>query len=241
MSKAVASVWCLLLLAAGALAAPPSLEIPAEVKPTGEYVQLVPKTDAANVLYVGLSGLEPFPSAVLKDARMFLLPTRGLAVGRYRFAAVAAGKTGEQTRADFVVVIGDAPPGPGPTPPVPPGPVPPPGPGPSPDPPAPIAGDGFKVLVVYEKKDHIKLTPGQINTIWGQKVRDYIAAKKGEFLILDKDEDVNVAGKAWADAMARPRTSLPWIIVSNGKTGFEGPLPGHAEEINLLLRKYGGN
>lgn len=233
MSKALSALFGMLLLAAVSVAAPPTLEIPPEVKPVGQYVRLTPKTDATSVLYVGLSGVDPFPSEELKDSRRFLLDVRGLVAGRYAFAAVAA-KGGEQSRADFVVVVGDPPPGPGPAP------VPP-GPGPSPDPPAPIAGDGFKVLIVYEKKDQHKLTPGQINTLWGQKFRDYMVSKKGEYLLLDKDEDVGVAGKVWADAMARPRTSLPWIIVSNGRTGFEGPLPGHAEEINLLLRKYGGN
>jgi hypothetical protein len=108
-------------LPAGAFAAPPTLEIPAEIRPAGQYARLLPRTDGESVAYVGLSQVEPIPSDVLKDPRLFLLDTRGLAPGRYKFAAVAAGKTGEQTRADFAVVVGDAPP-PGPTPP---GPTPP--------------------------------------------------------------------------------------------------------------------
>lgn len=117
----------LLLLAPLAWGQPPALEIPSEVRPAGQYCTLVPKTDAVSVSYVGLSGLDPVPSSLLKDARTFLLDTRGLAVGRYRFAAVGASKTGEQARADFDVVIGTPPPTPpGPTPPgpVPPGPLP---------------------------------------------------------------------------------------------------------------------
>lgn len=102
-----------------------TLTIPAEVRPSGQYVTLVPDTDAVSILYVGLVGVEPIPSAVLRDPRMFLLDTRGLPAGRYPFAAVAAGKGGEQARADFAVVIGapgpptPVPPGPGPTPPQP--------------------------------------------------------------------------------------------------------------------------
>ncbi len=115
---------CVVLLAASVgLAAPPSLDIPAEIKPTGSYVRMTPKTDAVSVVYVGLDGLDPFPSEELKDGKRFLLPAAGLAVGRYRFVAVAAGATGEQSRADFVVVIGDAP-KPPPTPIPPPTPVP---------------------------------------------------------------------------------------------------------------------
>jgi hypothetical protein len=92
-----------------ALAVPPQLEIPAEVKATGFYVRFTPKTDADSVIYVGLDGIEPFPSDELRDPRRFLMPVMGLKAGRYKFAAVGA-KGGEQTRVDFVVVIGDVPP-----------------------------------------------------------------------------------------------------------------------------------
>jgi hypothetical protein len=113
-----------LLLCGVLVAAPPSVKIPAEVKPFGQYVTLTPEGDATTVLYVGLSGLDPIPSAVLKDPRMFLLDTRGLAAGRYKFAAVASGKDGEQLRVDFTVLIGDAPAPPNPPdPPTPPTPT----------------------------------------------------------------------------------------------------------------------
>jgi hypothetical protein len=109
----------LLLWPACAWPAPPTLKIPPEIKPAGQYAMLAPDTDAVAVTYVGLDRVDPIPSAVLKDGRLFLLDTRGLARGRYRFAAVGAGKDGEQTRVDFVVNIGDAPPGPTPPDPTP--------------------------------------------------------------------------------------------------------------------------
>lgn len=100
-------ILSLFLLASSAFAwaEPPTIEIPAEVKPTGDYVTVKPKTNAVAVLYVGLSNLDGFPSEFLKDPRNFVLPTRGLAAGRYGFAAVASSEKGEQTRLDFVVVI----------------------------------------------------------------------------------------------------------------------------------------
>lgn len=102
------------------------LGIPDEVKPTGQYVAMQPKTEAKAITYIGLSGVDPIPSAFLKDARWFLLDTRGLKAGRYVFVAVGS-LDDEHTRHDFTVVIGEPGPGPGPTPP--PGP----GPGPGPD------------------------------------------------------------------------------------------------------------
>lgn len=125
------SVLAVLLLSSVALGAPPAIEIPAEVRPAGQYVNFVPKTDAVSVTYVGFSGVEPVPSAALADKKMFLLDTYGKPAGRYKFAAVAAGSTGEQARTDFEVVIG-TPPTP-PVPPTPPDPKPPDPPTPPPD------------------------------------------------------------------------------------------------------------
>ena len=107
----------LFLIGGIAVAAPPSIQIEPVVRPSGQYVQFTPKTDAVSVEYVGLDGVEPFPSALLKDGRAFVLDASGLVKDKaYRFVAVAAGKTGEQTRASFTVVNGKTP-GPGPMPP----------------------------------------------------------------------------------------------------------------------------
>lgn len=109
-------ILTLLLLAAPAGADPPRLQIPAEVSAHGDYATIVPDTDAVSVVYIGLSNVQPFPSAFLKDSRAFVLPTRGLSAGRYKFVAVGAGKGGEQAQEAFVVLVGDVPPVPPPDP-----------------------------------------------------------------------------------------------------------------------------
>lgn len=108
-----------LFLSPGALHAAPgvSIEVPAEVRPAGEYATFTPKGNAKSVIYIGLSGADAIPSELLRDPRTFLFPVRGLQPGRYRFAAVGA-LADEQARQDFVVLVGESPPGP--TPPVPP-------------------------------------------------------------------------------------------------------------------------
>jgi hypothetical protein len=116
----LAAVLVLVASAGLALADPPKMNFPPELRPGGQYAELLPDTDAVSVSYVGLSGVEPLPGRWLSDKRVFLLDTRGLKEGRYLFAAVGASKTGEQARTDFAVVVGR----PGPAP-VPPGPTPP--------------------------------------------------------------------------------------------------------------------
>jgi hypothetical protein len=151
------------------------------------------------------------------------------------------------------VVIGDPPPPvpPGPTPPgpTPPGPTPPgptpPGPNP-PTPPAPIPEAGLRVLIVYESAELSKLPPAQTNCLYAKNVRDFLNAncatgadgKTREWRIWDKDVDAAQESAVWQSAMKRPRASVPWVLVSNGKTGYEGPLPADPEALLTLLKKY---
>ena len=104
--RLMAGFCAALLMAASALAQPPSIEIPAEVRPSGQYVTFQPKTDAVSVTYVGLDGIDPVPNSLLSSPTAFLLDVFGKPAKKYRFVAVAAGKDGKQTRVDFVVPIG---------------------------------------------------------------------------------------------------------------------------------------
>jgi len=135
--------------------------------------------------------------------------------------------------------VGPRPP-PGPTPP---GPTPP-GPTPPPIVDPPIEGDGLRVLIVYESSELNTLTADQRDIFYGQTVRAYLTAncvqidRFSEWRILDQDTSFVDAGSRWVKALKRPRTSLPWILVSNGKTGYEGPLPATASETIELIMRY---
>lgn len=127
------------------------------------------------------------------------------------------------------IVVGDAPippdPGPGPKP---------------PDPgPTPIPVDGFKVVVVYESADLSKIPLAQTTLLNSATWREY-ARSKGEWRAIDKDVSDIGNDKQWVkDVLKRPRASTPWVIVSNGKTGYEGPLPANLDAMMALLKKYG--
>ncbi len=134
------------------------------------------------------------------------------------------------------VIVGN-----GPNPPNPPTPPDPPLPPPSP---APIPVAGFRVLIVEEQEDRSKLTAGQREFLFGAKSRDWLDAncikENGQpgYRIYDKNAPVGADAKLWQDAMARPRTGLPSILISNGTTGFEGPMPATLQEIETLVQKY---
>jgi hypothetical protein len=155
--------------------------------------------------------------------------------GRYRVLGVSAKGDLTSPFAVCVIVVGDVPPiPPGPTP-VPPGPTPP---GPTPSP-APIPADGLRVMIIYDRNDLARYPAAQVAAMQSKKLWDYLSANcaKGpdgvtpEWRVWSKEVDATNESKLWRDAFARKRGDMPWIIVSNGKTGFEGPCAKTADEI----------
>jgi hypothetical protein len=145
-------------------------------------------------------------------------------------------------RASFTFTVsGKAPVPPGPNPP---GPDPP---GPKPTP-APIQRPGLHVLILYDAED-TQLPKGQRNILEGKQVRDWLEANTVQdpdipswktYWIAPHKTDVLKMPKVWQDAFNRPHASIPWVIISNGTTGFEGPLPNSPAEFIALAQKYVG-
>lgn len=141
------------------------------------------------------------------------------------------------------------PPKPKPVPPVPQPPTPDPNP-PTPapptpvEPPAPIPGDGLRILIVYDEMK--PLNPGHDAIIFGAENRKYIDdvtvvgpdGKKKEWRIFPSKINFADDTLVWKNAMTRPRSSLPWLIVSNGKTGFEGKLPESEADFKAVVERY---
>lgn len=114
----------------------------------------------------------------------------------------------------------------------------------SPQPPvpnvAPIPEPGLNVLIIEETADRLELPAGQRDIITATDWRTKWQAKGGEIRVRDpSDPQPNDLAK-WNTAMSRPRSGLPWVIISNGQTGYEGPLPESLTEWEALLAKYGG-
>lgn len=110
--------------------------------------------------------------------------------------------------------------------------------------PAPIPVDGFRVLIVYESDQMSSIPPAQQAIFFSAEIRDWLnlnCVKKGstaEWRITDEDVAVDESAKIWGDALKRPRQGLPWIIISDGKTGYEGLLPGNIADTLKLLKEY---
>lgn len=128
----------------------------------------------------------------------------------------------------------------------PPGPSPP-GPTPTPTPPnpdAPIPVDGFRVMIVYDRRQTL---PGeQIAAINSRDFRTYLESKcakvdgHSEWRVFNTSTNVQADTDIWKNAFARPRRTTPWILISTGKTGIETELPENFDKLMELVKKYGG-
>jgi hypothetical protein len=212
---------------------------------TGSFVRVAAETACHQVSWYSVNPeLNLFPTELLRDSKTAVVCAD--VPGTYTLLAVTA--AGDQVSAFAsctVVVTGAIPPGPGPGP-NPPGPGPtPPTPPPSP---APIPAPGLRVLLIYKADQLTKLPPGQQEIFFGAAVRGYLASactlgpdsKTREFRCWSETTDVSGESKLWQDAMKRPRASSPWILISNGTAGYEGPLPATADEALALVKKFAG-
>lgn len=228
-----------LLLLCGAVAlAEPEISLPKEViGQPGQFIMIPATTSGSDVKWYSCdSGLALFPSQLLRDNKTAIAIASK--PGRYRLLAWTAKGDLASEAAVCILVIGDVPP----VPPIPPGPNPPVP--PVPPVPVPIPGDGLRVLMVYETAQPI--TAAHRAVLAGLQVRSYLTAKCAkngtvpEWRVYDKDVNLSNESKVWQDAMKRPRSSLPWIVISNGTAGYEGPLPPTVDDALKLLAKYGG-
>lgn len=231
------------------------ITLPLDVKAQkGMPVEIQATTTGKMVRWLVMDeGLALIPPHLLKDSKTALV--WAMEEGVYRIAAYTV-IDGEPTEAAVcVVTIGRAVPRPKPNPP-----------DPKPDPDVtpkdlPFAGvepAGLRVLIIEESSERPKLTSQQRLILLSKTVREYLDAKtvkgKGpggvpwsEWRIYDKDQDVSQDSEHFKRAMGRDRKDkdgqpgkLPWLLIGNGVSGYDGPLPANVADTMTLLRKHGG-
>lgn len=233
-----AALLVLVATVATALSAPPDAPKTIQVEP-GEITEVSVKVPTGAEIGFSLVGKAAFREVKSDDPTVRVYWFHTTKQGTY---TVVWWTKGETTSVRTVLQVGA--PAPAPAPPAP-GPTPAPAPTPSAD--APIPGPGFRVLVVYDPLKLTTLTEAQKGAIFAQDVRDYLNktcpigpdGTKAEWRMWPSNVDTSQESKLWQDAYKRPRTGDFWVIVSNGKTGFEGVLPQTKDDMLALLKKYG--
>lgn len=182
--------------------------------------------------------IEPPLQTFMSDGGKTVIVNTGLKPDVLRIMQIVSTKTGKNAYQRISIRIGQGPqPPPTPVDPdVDPEPV---------DPPVPKTGQ-LKVLIVEETGSRGELPSSQISVFTSLDIRDYVkkaCSKTGEqpdFRVYDKDVSVATEPEWIKKAFSEQRQGLPWILISNGTTGFSGPLPKDVSETLSLLKKYGG-
>lgn len=102
----------------------------------------------------------------------------------------------------------------------------------------PLPVSSLHVLIVEEMDERASLPASQVGIFTSTELRKWFEDNDVQWRIFDKDVNLEHAEKKWQDAMKRERASLPWVIVSNGRTGWEGPLPKDTASLIQLLEQY---
>lgn len=104
-------------------------------------------------------------------------------------------------------------------------------------------------MIVVDTNEMSKMPAAQQLALSSGDVRSYLNAtcplgpdgKTHEWRIWDKSVNASNESALWQAALKRAEGKpTPWIVVSNGTTGYEGALPANAADLLTLLKKYGG-
>jgi hypothetical protein len=98
---------------------------------------------------------------------------------------------------------------------------------------APIPEPGLHVLAISETMSVTPQLAAVLNSAAWQQI-----VPQGNWRVFDPDADMSKDAPKWQAAMQRPRTALPWVIISNHPYGgYEGPLPKTLPELVTLIKK----
>lgn len=123
-------------------------------------------------------------------------------------------------------------------------------PSPSPAPsPAPLPDKGLHVLMLVDTASPSSLTADQQIALTSGAVRAYLNSHcplgadghTHAWRLWDKSVDASNDEPVFQEALKRAAGKpTPWIVVSNGTSGYDGALPANADALLALLKKYGG-
>lgn len=190
--------------------------------------------------FVGDAGYRPlsessiavWPRFSANDSKLVVRCSGPLVTSDGKYVA-KSNRTFEATAILRGIAPGPTPPGPDPKPPEP---------LPIPDGEAPIKEPGFRVLIVYESQLPV---PRWLNDAdWRALLNSVcVPGPNGvkEWRIVDKDSPAVANAGVWPEALKRTEgKKVPWLLISTGKTGFEGPLPESKEAAIELVKRYAG-
>lgn len=108
-----------------------------------------------------------------------------------------------------------------------------------PQPAAPFPADKLSVMIIEETDQRRSLPTSQLLMLQSTTFRAQLNALGAEWRIWDDDVDAKHESAKWQAALAAwPGEELPWLLVSNGKSGYSGALPLTEQETLSLVERF---
>lgn len=105
--------------------------------------------------------------------------------------------------------------------------------------PTPLPVAGLHVLIVWDKDQKDSLPASQVGIFSSTALVDWFNANNVQWRQFYQDVDQSLLEPKWKAALALPRASTPWLIVSDGKTkSHQGPLPKSEPELISILEQH---
>jgi len=97
---------------------------------------------------------------------------------------------------------------------------------------------GMQVLFVEERDDITRTPPEQLAAYNSIKVRKWLDENKAAYHTCDQDDDISSYGDSWTKMKAKPRKSLPWVYIQNGRRSVSQEMP---KDVNSMLKLLEAN
>lgn len=103
------------------------------------------------------------------------------------------------------------------------------------------------VLIMEETAERSFLPESQLQILNSTELREW--AESGcdkdedgiQFRVVDKDIDTQFMSALWRERIEAAKSKpMPYMAVSNGKSGAEGDLPLSVDEVKSVLKRYSG-
>ena len=97
---------------------------------------------------------------------------------------------------------------------------------------------GLRVLILEESADRAKLPAPQSAIFNAVGLREAIAARDGQLLVLDRHDDVAKLAQEWRQLRGRATLATPLVIFAAGRRAVEMPLPSSTDEFLRKLEAF---
>ena len=104
---------------------------------------------------------------------------------------------------------------------------------------SPCPGTGLHMLIVEDRPNRRDLPPEQFDAMMSSDIDELVRENGGHKYMYDQKQELSTKNDPWVkDAMALPRSKLPWLVLDFNGSGTSEPYPNTPQDAKALINKY---